>query len=110
MPIAALVAERVLRVPLHRVIPVANEQFAARAEVKINRNEAQVRREDQITDIFLVVAELGFDPLVDLDAIGRLVAGLDEAALQLAGKGREIDEFLAARAGVGPQAGRRWML
>ena len=47
---------------------------------------------------------------MNLDAVRRLVADLDEVALQLVGKRGEIDELLAAGAGIGPQAGGRGML
>src|SRR5689334_25128954 len=94
----------------HRVVPVAYEQLSARRELNIDGNKAQVCREDQIADVLLVVAEFVFVPLVDFDAVGRLVADLDELPLQLGRKRRNIDEFLPARSRVGPQAGRRWML
>ena len=41
MMVAALVAERVLRVPLDGVVPVADEQVAARPEADVDGDEAR---------------------------------------------------------------------
>ena len=47
---------------------------------------------------------------MELDTVGRLVAYLDESALHLLRPVGEVDEFLAAGAGVGVQTDRSRML
>ena len=85
LAVAARIAQRVLGVALDRVVPIADIHRAARAVAKVDRNEAEVLGEDQIALILLVEVIVLLDPLVDLDAVGRLVAHLDEAALHLFG-------------------------
>ena len=83
---------------LDRVVPVDREEVAARSEVEVDRDEAQVGRKEQVPRVLFIVAIAALDPAVDLDAIGGLVADLDEAAVHIPWKSRRIDEGLAAGA------------
>ncbi len=91
---------------LDRIVPVANVQRATRAEADVDRNKAQVRRENQIADVLFVVTELVLIPFLDLDPVRRLLTHLDEATLQLVRESGEVDELLAAGARIRAQAGR----
>ncbi len=83
---------------LHRVVPVDNEEITTRTEVQVDWDETEIRGEEQVADILLVEAKGVFYPAMDLDSVGRLVASLDEATLQLLGKAWSIDKRLSAGA------------
>ncbi len=95
---------------LHRIVPIADVEVAARTETDIDGNEAEVRREDEIKDKLLGVVVVLSDPFVELDLVRRLVSRLDEPALHLFRPEREIDEVVAAGAGIGGQPGPGRML
>ena len=83
------------------VIPVADVEVATRAEVKIDGDEGEVGGEDEVEfELFGEVVFL-FGPGVELDFVGRLVAGFDEAALHFGGPEFLVDELVSAGAGVG---------
>ena len=98
MPITTFVAQRILSVTLHGVVPVANIHRPARTVAKVDGNEAQVLREDQIADVLLFEAKRRFVSLQNLDAVRRLVARFDEVVPEFIREGREVDELLTARA------------
>ena len=104
--IPSFIPQGVLGVSLYRVVPVSDVHRSARTKADINRYEAEVGGEDDVADIFLVVAELGFFPAMELDPVGGLVARLDVASLQLFGEGLEIDKLLPAGSRVGAQPRR----
>ena len=108
-PVSAFVAQRVLGVALDRVVPVADVHRSVRSVAQIDRDEAEVFEND-VADVLLGEAKVGLVPAMELDTVSRLVAYLDESALHLLRPVGEVDEFLAAGAGVGVQTDRSRML
>ena len=95
---------------LDGVVPVAHIHRTTRTVAEVYRNEAQVGGENNVTHIFLVVAELCFFPFVKLHTVGRLVTNFHVAALHLLGPRGEVHKLLAASTAVGTQAGRARVL
>ena len=97
---SARITQRILRVAFDRVIPVADVEVAAWTDFHVGGDETEVGREDEVAEFFLLKVVIHLDPLVHLNVVRRFVAGLDEAALQLLRVEVEIDELLAAGAGI----------
>ena len=82
---------------LDGVVPVTDIKGAAGTEADVDRNEAEVCREDNVTGIFLLHVVTRVDPLVKLHPVGGLVAHLDKTTLHFSRESIPVDEFLAAR-------------
>ncbi len=103
--VTPLIAKRILRVPLDRVVPVAHKHCAARTVSKINGDEAQVRRKNQIANVLFIVTKFVLVPFENLQPIRGLVAHFEELALHFFRERFEVDKLLAEYACSPPGLG-----
>ena len=86
---------------LDGVIPVAHIHTAFRTVSQVNGNEAEVGRENNVGQVFFLIAIFIFLPFKKFHAVGWLVANLHHHTLQFLGPIWKIDEFLTADPGIG---------
>ena len=108
--VAAGITKGVLSVAFDWVIPITDIGRPARTEAEVDWDEGEVGGEDEVELILFGKVGRFFIPVVELDAVGWLVANLDEATLHFLGPEVVGDEVLSTDSGVGLHASGSGML
>ena len=84
-----------------RIVPITNEHVTPWTDFYIGRDETQIGRKNQISNLLLLKVVTLVDPLVHLNVVGRLVTGLEKAALEFLRPEIKINELLPTGARIG---------